>query len=293
MDMPSTKLKPSGRLSAKSILFEDLVKEIPDGCQLAMVYEHDGFHSAAPMDVLRALIRRKARHLRILCVPVNGMTSDILVGAGCVDEIEFGALVIGEHGFPPRILAAATAKTLKLRDTTCPAILNGLLAKKLGVPFLPVAGILGSDLVKIHSEWKVTPNPYSPEELQLLVPAMEPDVALFHAPFADQHGNVWISRRGDILSMAHSARKILVTVDQIVEGDLMEDPALSCGTLSHVYVDGLCERPNGCWPMGRGGSETRDVDHIAEYVRLAATDAGFQEYLDRFVFADAVAEATA
>lgn len=283
----------SSQLTHKYIDFEELVQQIPDNCHLAMVYEHDGFHSGAPLDVIRALIRRGTRGLRILCVPVNGMTADLLVGAGCVDEIEFGALVIGEHGLPPRIEAAARAGSVRLRDTTCPAILNGLLATKLGVPFLPVTGILGSDLVNTHPEWRVLSNPYQSEEIVLIVPALAPDVALFHAPFADRRGNVWVGRRGDIILMAQGARKTLVTVDEIVDYDLMADSTKSCGTLSHVYIDGLCERPRGCWPMGLGSAETRDAEHIAEYVRLAATDEGFQEYLNRYVLEDSVAELTA
>lgn len=69
------------------------------------------------------------------------MQADLLIGAGAIAEIETSAISLSEAGGAPRFNAAVRAGSLALRDSTCPAILAGLLAAQKGVPFLPIAGI--------------------------------------------------------------------------------------------------------------------------------------------------------
>lgn len=54
---------------------------VPDGALLALPPDN----SLAPCAFARALVRRGVRHLRLLGVPVSGLATDLLVGAGCVD----------------------------------------------------------------------------------------------------------------------------------------------------------------------------------------------------------------
>ena len=43
-----------------------------------------------------ALVRRGARGLRLVGVPVSGFATDILIGAGCVAEVQTSAASLGE-----------------------------------------------------------------------------------------------------------------------------------------------------------------------------------------------------
>jgi len=138
---------------------EAIAKEIPDGAFVAMPPDY----SLPAMEVVRALIRRKAKNLRLLGVPVLGMCADLLIGAGCVAEIETSAVSLGEAGLAPRFTEAVEKNLLKVRDGTCPAIHTGLQASEKGVPFMPLGGILGSDLVKGRDDWKVARHPFSGE----------------------------------------------------------------------------------------------------------------------------------
>jgi glutaconate CoA-transferase subunit A len=43
-----------------------------------------------------------------------------------------------------------------VRDATCPAVHTALQATEKGVPFMPLRGVLGSDLLKSRQDWKVS-----------------------------------------------------------------------------------------------------------------------------------------
>src|SRR5687768_11743857 len=112
-------------------------------------------YSLPAMAVVRCLILQKKKNLRLLGVPVLGMCADLLIGAGCVAEVESSAVSLGEAGLAPRFTEAAEQGEIVVRDATCPAIHTALQASEKGVPFMPLRGVLGSDLVKHRADWKV------------------------------------------------------------------------------------------------------------------------------------------
>ena len=265
---------------------DDLAAEIPDGCLLAIPPDYSGVAMAAT----RALIRRKASGLRLLAVPQCGLQADLLIGAGCVAEIEAAAVTMGEFGGAPRFNAAVKAGAIVIRDSTCPAIHAALQASEKGVPFMPLRGILGTDVLSHRPDWMVQDNPFADgDDPIVLLPAIRPDIALFHAPRADRAGNVWIGRRRELVTMAHAAARTLVTVEDIVDGDLLADEAAAAGTLPGLYVSAVAKAPMGARPIGLAEHYGPDLDHLAEYVRLARSEKGFAEYLQRHVFAQDIA----
>ena len=264
---------------------DDLVAQIPDGAMLALPPDY----SLPAMEAVRALIRRGARDLRLLGVPVSGLASDMLIGAGCVASIESSAVSLGEQGMAPRFTEAVRNGAIVMRDATCPAVHTGLQASEKGVPFMPLRGVLGSDLIAQRPDWKVVDNPFGDDDPILLVPAIRPDVALFHARWADRDGNVWIGRRRELATIAHAAATTLVTVEEIRDDILMDDEIMAAGTLSAVYVSAVARAERGAWPLGVAEVYAPDQEHLAEYARLARTAEGFATYLDRFVRRQAAA----
>ncbi|HVO87132.1 MAG TPA: CoA synthetase, partial [Casimicrobiaceae bacterium] len=117
----------------------------------------------------------------------------------------------------------------------------------------------------------------------LLVPAIEPDVFIFHAALADTHGNVWIAGRRDLAYTAHAAKRTLVTAEEIYQGDLFADERLAAGTLGAVYVSAVAHVPRGAWPLTLQHRYLEDADHLQEYAELAKTRSGFDAYLRRYV----------
>jgi glutaconate CoA-transferase subunit A len=236
------------------------------------------------MAVVHALIRRGAKNLRLLGVPVLGLSADLLIGAGCVAEVESSAVSLGEAGLAPRFTEAAERGEIRMKDATCPAIHSGLQATEKGVPFMPLRGVLGSDLVSLRSDWKILENPFKEKDSLLLVAAIQPDVALFHARWADEAGNVWIGRRKELATIAHASRACYVTYEELRPGDMLEDELLAPGVLSSVYVSGVAQAMRGAWPLSVAGVYGIDDAHLALYARAAKTKEGFQRYLEEYVW---------
>lgn len=260
---------------------EAIAARIPDGACIALPPDY----SLPAMEVVRALVRRRARGLHLLGVPVLGFCADLLIGAGCVEVVETSAVSLGEAGMAPRFTEALETGKVRMIDATCPAVHTGLQASEKGVPFMPLRGVLGADLVKHHPGWKVVDNPLeSGGDPILLVPAIQPDVALLHARWADEAGNVWLGRRRECATIAHASKATFVTYESLRAGDMLEDEILAPGVLSGVYVTGVAEAKRGAWPCGVVDEYDVDDAHVARYAKLARTADGFAQYLDEFVF---------
>lgn len=228
------------------------------------------------MEVVRALVRRKAKRLRLLGVPILGLSADLLIGAGCVAEVETSAVSLGEAGLAPRFTEAVEKHLLKVKDATCPAIHAALQAAEKGVPYMPIGGIVGSDLLKERSDWRVA------DEL-LFVPALKPDVALFHARWADEAGNVWVGRRRELATVAHAAMQTFVTFEQRRAGDMLEDELLAPGVISSIYITATAKAERGAWPLAMPGVYGVDDAHVAQYAKAAKTREGFRRYLEEWI----------
>jgi glutaconate CoA-transferase subunit A len=263
---------------AKSL--EDALCAVTDGCVLVVPREVSG----VPMAATRALIRRGVKKLYLVALPTSSLQADLLIGAGCVDTIETSAVSLGEFGPAPRFSAAAVSATIKIKDATCPALHAALQASEKGVPFMPLRGLIGSDLLQHRDDWKVVDNPFGDDDPIVLLPAIKPDVALLHAPMADRLGNVWIGRQRELATMAHAAVKTVATVEKIYDGNLLDDPILAAGTLPGFYVEAVAVVERGAWPLGLPDHYLSDAEHLALYARMAATSDGFADYLDKFVY---------
>jgi glutaconate CoA-transferase subunit A len=257
-----------------------IAREIPDGARLGLPPDY----SLPAMEVVRALVRRGAKDLRLLGVPVLGLCADLLIGAGCVAEVESSAVSLGEAGLAPRFTEAAERGAIRVVEATCPMVHSGLQAAEKGVPFMPLRGVLGSDLVALRPDWRTIQNPLAAAPDPILVAAaIVPDVALFHARWADAAGNVWIGRRKELATLAHASERCFVTVEEMREGDLLEDELLAPGVLGSVYVSGVAVAPRGAWPLGVAGCYGIDDAHLAHYAKMARTREGFERYLAEFV----------
>jgi glutaconate CoA-transferase subunit A len=262
------------------VTLPELVAGIGEGSLVAVPREYSG----AAMAATRELLRAGTGGLRLLAVPTTGLQADILIGAGRVAEVEAAAVSLGEAGLAPRFTAAMRAGSIVMRDSTCPAIHAALQAAEKGIPFVPLRGILGSDVLARRDDWRVQQNAFAagPDPIVLL-PALQPEIALFHAPRADREGNVWVGRHRELATMAHAAQRTLVTVEEVVDGDLLADPVLAPGAIPAIYVTAVAVAPRGAWPLGLPGSYDADADELARYAAAARSDEGFAAWLDGFV----------
>jgi glutaconate CoA-transferase subunit A len=257
-----------------------LAETIPNGAHLAIPADYGG----VAISVTLELIRRRVQDLSLVAAPVAGLQADLLIGAGTVRQLEAAAVSLGEYGFAHRFTAALKEGRLRMLDATCPALHAGFQAAEKGVPFLPLRGILGSDLLKLRPDWKVIQNPMTEtDDPIVVVPAIRPDIALFHAPLADRHGNVWVSVRRELITLAHAAQRSLVSVEAIFEGNLLEDPLYAPGTLPHPYVEAVAHAPKGTWPLAFAGHYEADHAALSRYAETSRTQEGFEAILKEWL----------
>ena len=264
------------------ISLEALAAEVPDGAMLALPPDN----SLPSVALAKALIRRGVRNLRLLGVPVSGFATDILIGAGCVTSVQTSAVSLGEAGFAPRFSAALRAGTIKVIDATCPAIHTMLQASEKGVPFMPLRGLIGSDILANRPDWKVVPNPFAQEgeDPIVLLPALNPDFVCFHAAMADEEGNVWVGRRRECATIAHASKRALVTVERVVPGNFLEDERLASGAINATYISGIAIAERGARPVALLDEYGFDGAYVSEYARMARSEEGFAAWCAREVF---------
>ena len=95
--------------------------------------------------------------------------------------------------------------------------MRALQAGGMGVPFLPVRGILGSAYLAVNPRFRVMADPFSGEEL-VAVQALTPDVTLIHGAQGDSQGNILIPRVSDWRLAVTASVKVIATVEERVAG---------------------------------------------------------------------------
>lgn len=258
------------------ISVKDIAEAVPDGALLGVPADYSG----VPMAVTRALVARGAKDLRLYCLPLTTMQGDMLIGAGCVADIEAAAVTMGEYGLAPCFSRAFQGGSITMQDSTCPALHAQLQAVEKGVPFMPLRGLIGSDIEAHRPDWRAISNPYTNEADPVVVlPARPLDVTVFHAPRADRNGNVFIGRQRELATLTHASKATYVTVEEVVDTDFFESEKTAAGALPAFYINGIAKAEKGAWPMGLTDQYDPDGAAIRDYVTAAKTDAGFAEYL--------------
>ncbi len=155
-------------------------------------------------------------------------------------------------------------------------------AGSMGVPFVPTLGYAGSDVIKGRDEFALAPNPFNPEETVVVAKAINPDVALFHGTKGDGQGNVLVSKDGEALMIAQASRRVIVSVEEIVDQVSPDDTA---GTfVPGIHVKAVVHAPYGAYPTACPGYYEMDVAQMKRYLEASSSDEAFMGYLKEEVF---------
>lgn len=268
------------------------MKKVLTGLKEAAVMVEDGdllttggatFHRA-PMEFLRELVRQGKKNLNLLDRE-PAIDFDLLIGSGCVAKVRVAMLAFEIFGMAPNFRRWSEAGRLTTKEGACQPIIAGLRAAAMGLPSIPVKGMLGSDLLEISEiigSQKEIEDPFTGEKM-IAVRAIEPDVAVIHAQKSDEFGNVRIEGPlyEDVIK-AKAAKKVVVTVEELISNrEIRNNPEAT--TIPHFIVDAVVEIPQGAYPCSCFNYYDADYEHIKEYLGYANRD-GFQGYLDRYVF---------
>jgi glutaconate CoA-transferase, subunit A len=160
-----------------------------------------------------------------------------------------------------------------------------LRAGAMGIPFMPIRSMLGSDVRKQRPEPIEIDCPFTGDKL-LLVPALNPDVALIHVQRCDPYGNAQIDGLQFMdIDLAIAANKVLLTTERIVSNDQIRR-APDQTKIPFFAVDAVVELPFGCAPHECYGVYEPMIRHMEYYTGLVNSDPvnGMQQYLERFVY---------
>ncbi len=240
--------------------------------------------SRAPMEFVRELVRRGKKGLNLVDRE-PAMDFDLLIGAGCVAKVRSGMLAFEVFGMAPNFRKKSETGEIVTKEGACQPIIAGFRAAAMGLPSIPIKGMLGSDLLTISEvigSQKQIQDPFTGETM-IAVRAIEPDVAILHAQKADEFGNVRIEGPfyEDVIK-AKAAKKVVVTVEEVIaNSEIRKMPEAT--TIPHFIVDAVVETPKGAYPCSCFNYYDSDYDHIKEYLRAAAKDQ-FEQYLETYVY---------
>src|SRR5579862_7635797 len=186
---------------------------VNDGAMIAL---GGGLSARLPMALVRELIRQGRRDLHLVG-SAHSIDVDLLVAVGAVRRCEESYVGFEQDlGLAPAYRRAAQDGTIEVAESCCATILAQLRAAEFGVPFLPVRGVRGSDIARLHPEYAEVTCPFTGETL-VAVPALRPDVALLHAPVGDRYGNLHLEQPYVLDErFACASAAVVATVDEIV-----------------------------------------------------------------------------
>jgi glutaconate CoA-transferase, subunit A len=277
-------------------LKEAVSRFVKEGGQIAL----GGFTVARnPMAAAYEIVRQRIGGLHIVCHS-HGQALDVLIGAGCVKRLE---IAYGGNGrYAPtciRFKKAIQNGEIQFEDYSNYQMSLRFLAGSLNIPFMPTKSGLGSDIVdmeafpkEIRAERKVASkklvlmqNPFNEnEDAIVLLPALNPDVALIHVQYVGEDGTVRIKGLtfADI-EQAKSASAVIVTCEKIVSRSFIRtDPDQN--SLPPFFVDAIVQVPYGAHPTACYTFYDYDPKHLNLYKGIAQTDDLFEQYLGEWVY---------
>lgn len=247
----------------------------------AIVALGGGLSARLPMALVRELIRQRRAGLHVVG-SAHSIDVDMLVGAGAVRRCEESYVGFEQDlGLAPAYRRAATDGAVAVAESCCATILAQLRAAEMGLPFLPVRGVRGSDIRSLHPEYADITCPFTGETL-VAVPALRPDVALLHAPAGDRYGNLHLEQPYVLDErFASASRMVIATVDEIVSTD---EVTASGVTIPAHLVAAVAEVPFGAHPTSCYPRYAYDRGHLREYVTAAQSGPdGLEKYFHAYL----------
>jgi glutaconate CoA-transferase subunit A len=139
--------------------------------------------------------------------------------------------------------------------------------------------------VRQRPEAKEIVCPFTGDKL-LLVPALNPDVALIHVQRCDPFGNAQIDGLQFMdIDLALAANRVILTTERIISNDQIRRAA-DHTKIPFFCVDAVVEVPYGSAPHECFGIYEPMLGHMERYVTQVNSDPveGMRAYLDRYVY---------
>lgn len=266
----------------KRITLEEAVKLVPDGAHL--FWGGFGFQRP-PMAFAHELVRQKKRNLTIYTCG-SEMDLDILVGARVVSHLEVAFYAIEGIGLVPNVQRRIREGAIQIEDYSNLAMALRFLGGALGVPFMPLKSMLGTDMLAKKrfrtKKAEVITCPFTGEKV-VLVPSVRPDFSIVHASRVDREGNVQIDGiKGEDVEGGRAGKKVIVMAEEIVDTEFVRSQPDQT-VIPNIYVTHVVECQWGSYPMMVYNYYDYDMEHIRMYYEQCKTEEGWQKYCEEYI----------
>jgi glutaconate CoA-transferase, subunit A len=259
--------------ASKVVSLQNLAERITDGSSIAL---GGSFLHRGPFALVRELIRLGRRDIEVI-KQSPGYDIDILCRAGVASRAKAGIVAMeGNFGLAPWYRKAVETGALTLEEHACATLTAGLRASAFGVPFLPVGGVHGSELIDING-WQKVADPYGSGEETYAIPRITPDFAVIQANEVSEAGDVRVfgTSHWDRI-MSRSAKRVLVVAEKLAPMESFSaQPEITL--IPHFMVEAVAIVPNGAWPGSCWPHYEVDYPAVEKYMEDA--EGGLAEHL--------------
>jgi glutaconate CoA-transferase subunit A len=269
-------------LREKVVSLEDAASFVQDGMKVGL---GGSTMSRTPMALIWEVIRQRRKRLSVSRCIIS-TDGDLLFGSGVSDHIITSWFAQGILWGLSKVMRHHVESLGKnYEEWSHLAVGMRYRAGGMGIPFLPTRAMLGSDVMTQRPEAKQIDCPFTNEKL-LLVPALNPDVALIHVQRCDAYGNAQIDGLQFMdIDLAMAANKVIMTTERIVSNDQIRR-APDQTKIPFFCVDAVVEVPYGSAPHECYGLYEPMMKHMAAYVAQVNSDPieGMRKYLEQYVY---------
>jgi glutaconate CoA-transferase subunit A len=241
-----------------------------------------------PTAVLHEILRQRRQRLRFAGHTATHDFQILCAGNGlgngqCLAAVDIAYIV----GLEARGLSPHARRVMESGEIACTEWSNYTLAVRfkaaaMGMPFLPVRSLLGTDTFR-RSAARVVACPFTGQKVAL-VPALYPDVAAIHVHEADRYGNCRIlgTTVAD-LDLARASKRLIITCERLIPSDhIRQDPSRTA--IPFFCVDAVCEVPHGSYPGNMPYEYFSDEEHIRRWLAAERDIEEFRAFLETHIY---------
>ncbi len=259
-------------------LAEAISRHVHDGDMLYAA----GFTHLIPFAAGHEIIRQGCKKLT-LARATPDLIYDQLVAAGCASKVIFSYMGNPGVGSLRFVRAEVEAGNLDWEEYSHFGMISRLQAGATGLPFMPMNPTAAGDLEQANPNYRTVTDPYSGAPV-VVVPALNPDVAIIHVQRADETGNAHIwGIIGEQKEAAFAAKRVIITAEEIVPEEVIRsDPNRTL--IPAFIVDAVCHTPYSAHPSYTQGYYDRDNDFYLEWDQISRSSESVKAYLDEWVY---------
>jgi glutaconate CoA-transferase subunit A len=241
-----------------------------------------GFTHLIPFAAGHEIIRQGKKDLT-LARATPDLIYDQMAAAGCARKVIFSYMGNPGVGSLRIVRSAIEQGTLDWEEYSHFGMITRLQAGASGLPFLPMNQTGATDLEKTNPNIKRIPDPYGGKDV-IVVPALNPDVAIVHVQRADDNGNAHLwGIIGEQKEAAFAAKKVILTAEEIVdESVIRSDPNRTM--IPGIVVSAVCHVPFACHPSYAQGYYDRDNEFYLAWDKVSESAEATKQYLDEWVY---------